>query len=129
MKKFLRRDARRFFKFGKGKGKKASWRRPRGRDNKMREKRKGYPAVVGIGYGTNRKERGKFKEKEIITVMNLQDLRKIQKHQIGIVGSVGKKKKLEIAKAAMEMKIELKNINPEKYISKNLKGAKNESKK
>jgi large subunit ribosomal protein L32e len=129
MKKFLRRDARRFSKFGKARGKKATWRKPKGRDNKMREKKKGYSAVVSIGYGTDKKVRDKFQEKEIVTIVNVQDLTKIQKNQIGLIGSVGKKKKLEIAKKAKEMKIELRNMNPEKYLAKNTKEKKDESKK
>ena len=52
MVKFLRRQAARYAKFGNGRGKKAKWRKPTGRDNKMREKIKGHPVVVSIGYGT-----------------------------------------------------------------------------
>ncbi|MEA3414300.1 MAG: eL32 family ribosomal protein [Nanoarchaeota archaeon] len=121
MVQFLRRDARRFSKFGKGRGKKATWKKPKGRDNKMREKRKGYPAVVSIGYGSDKKIKNKFEEKEVIKIMNAGDLEKIQKNQIGLIGSVGKKKKLEIAKKAKEMKIKLRNMNAEKYLTKNIK--------
>ena len=67
MVKFLRRQAARYAKFGNGKGKKAKWRKPTGRDNKMREKRKGYPAVVSIGYGTP-------ESKAKITIFNVADL-------------------------------------------------------
>ncbi|PJE81169.1 50S ribosomal protein L32e [Candidatus Pacearchaeota archaeon CG10_big_fil_rev_8_21_14_0_10_32_42] len=116
---FLRRDVTRFSKFGKGRGKKAKWRRPTGRDNKMREKRKGYPAVVGIGSRTMKKIRGLFEEKKPIKVMNLQDLEKIGKNEIGVVGNVGNKKKIEISKKAKELKIKLKNLNSEKFLKKN----------
>lgn len=120
-KTFLRRDAARFPKFGKGRGKKAKWRRPTGRDNKMREKRKGYPAVVGIGERKMKIIRGKLNEKTPVVVMNIKDLEKIGKNQIGVVGKVGKKNKIEISKKATEMKVELKNINPKTFLKKNLK--------
>src|SRR6056297_993908 len=104
MVKFLRRDVNRFAKFGKGRGKKATWRKPKGRDNKMREKRKGYPAVVSVGYRKNKNLRGTIKEKSPIEIMNVNDLKKMGKENIGIVGNVGKKKKIEIVKKAYEMK-------------------------
>lgn len=116
--KFLRRDAKRFSKFGKGKGKKASWRKPTGRDNKMREKRRGYAPVASIGYRSDKKIRGTIEEKNPIIVMNINDLAKIGEENIGIVGNVGIKKKIEIVKKAKEMKIELKNVNIEAFLKK-----------
>ncbi len=129
MVEFLRRDAKRFLKFGKGRGKKAKWRSPKGRDNKMREKRKGYPAVVSIGYGSEKSIRGKLNEKEPVTIMNVIDLKKIGKDQIGLVGKVGQKKKVEIVTQAAKMKIELKNINIEAFLKKLKKVNKKEDKK
>ena len=118
MVKFLRRDAKRFLKFGKGKGKKASWRKPTGRDNKMREKRRGYASVVSIGYRTDKEVRGTLEEKNPITIMNINDLTKIGKENIGIVGNIGAKKKIDIVKKAKEMKVKLKNINVEAFLKK-----------
>lgn len=118
MVKFLRRDVHRFLKFGKGRGKKAKWRAPKGRDNKMREKRKGYPVVVSIGYGSEKSMRGKLNEKEPVTIMNILDLKKIGKDQIGLVGKVGKKNKIEIVKEAAKMKADLKNVNIESFLKK-----------
>ncbi len=128
MVKFLRRDVNRFAKFGKGKGKKAKWRAPKGRDNKMREKRKGYPVVVSIGYKSEKTLRGKINEKEPVTIMNILDLKKIGKDQIGLIGKVGKKKKIEIVTEAKKMKVELKNVNIESFLKK-LNKAKEETKK
>ena len=54
--KFLRRTWSRYSKLGKQRKKKQIWKAPKGRDNKMREKRKGYPAVVSIGYKKPQKE-------------------------------------------------------------------------
>ena len=116
--KFLRRDVRRFFKFGKGRGKKAKWRKPTGRDNKMREKRKGYPVVVSIGYGTDKNKKGKIKERIPVKINNIQELENLNKNQIGIVGKIGKKKKIELVRKAKELKIELQNINIDSFLKK-----------
>jgi len=78
----------------------------------MREKRRGYASVVSIGYSSDKEKVNKIKEKTPIQIKNTKDLNKIQKDNIGIVGRVGKKKKIEIAKKAKEMKIELYNLNP-----------------
>jgi len=111
MVKFLRRDSKRFSKFGKGRGKKAIWRKPTGRDNKMREKRKGYAAVVSIGYGS--KDR-----KEATIINNVKELLELKRKDLVIVGNVGQKKKIEIAKKAQEMKIELTNLNSKSFLKK-----------
>lgn len=117
-KKFLRVDATRFSKFGNGKGKKAKWRNPTGRDNKMREKRKGHPITVSIGYRTEKEVRGTLNEKKPVKVMNVKDLSRIKKNEIGVLGKVGKKNKIEIAKKAKELKIEIKNLNVNSFLKK-----------
>ena len=123
MKKFLRRDAVRFSKFSKGKGKKAKWRSPKGRDNKMREKKKGYPGVVSIGYSTDRKSRDKIEGLIPLKIQNLKDLENATTKNILIIRSVGKKKKLLILEKAKEMKIKVHKTNIDRKIEK-LKGAK-----
>ena len=128
MVKFLRRTWSRYSKLGKRRKKKQVWRKPTGRDNKMREKRKGYPAVVSIGYRSNKKSRDKLMDKKPVKINNLRELEKIKENEIAIIGGVGKKKKIEIANKAKEMKIELYNMNPEKFLKLNTK-PKNEVKK
>ena len=123
MAKFLRRTWNRYGKLGKGKKKKQVWRSPKGRDNKMREKRKGYPGVVSIGY-----KKKKSEKKNIRTIRNLKDLEKIKKNEIIILGNVGKKKKIEIAKEAKKMKISVQNLNIKKFLKKSEK-KKEETKK
>ena len=49
MKKFLRRTWDRYSKLGKGRKKLQKWRKPSGRDNKIREKKKGHSRLVDIG--------------------------------------------------------------------------------
>ncbi len=125
MVKFLRRISNRYSKLGKRRKKKQIWRRPTGRDNKMRERRKGYPARVSIGYKSDKKD-----QKEIIVIKNVGELENIKKNVQVIVGNVGKKKKIEIVKKAKEKKIEIQNLNIKNFlkeVEKNKKTKKTES--
>ena len=117
-KKFLRRIWGRYSKLGKRRKKKQVWRKPTGRDNKMREKRKGYPAVVSVGYKQDKKLRGNLEGKTPRLVQNVKDLESIKKNEIAIIGNIGKKKKIEIAKKAKEMKIEIYNLNAKTFLKK-----------
>jgi len=87
----------------------------------MREKRKGYPVVVSIGYKRDTKSRGKIQDKQIVIIRNTKDLEKIKKNQISIIGKIGKKKKIEIAEKAKEKKIQIYNLNTEKFLKKKIK--------
>jgi large subunit ribosomal protein L32e len=115
-KKFLRRTWSRFSKLGKGRKKKQKWRRPSGRDNKMRERRKGYPSRVSVGYKQPVKE-------QPILVSNVAELSKVKNKKV-IIGNVGKRKKIEIAKKSKEMKIEIQNLNVKKFLKGNEKSNK-----
>lgn len=120
-KKFLRRIWSRYSKLGKRRKKKQKWKNPTGRDNQMRLKRKGYPRVVSSGYSNDKKDRNKINGKTPLWIYNVRDLEKLGKENIGIVASVGKKKKTEIAKKANEMKIEIYNMNTKKILKENKK--------
>ena len=122
--KFLRRDWKRHSKLGKKRKKKQTWRRPTGRDNKMREKRKGYPKIVQIGY------KNKESKIEEVFVYNLNDFKKVGtgKGKKVFIGKVGKKKRIEIVKKAKEMKITFENLNINKIL-KQLRKIKPEEKK
>jgi len=124
MAKFLKRTWNRYSKLGKGRKKKQVWRRPKGRDNKMREKRKGYPMVVSVGYKKKKSER-----KLVRVVRNIEDLEKTEKNDMIIMGNVGKKKKIEIAKKAIKMKIPIQNINIKKFLKRSEKQKETEQKK
>ncbi len=119
--KFLRRDWSRYSKLGKNRKKKQKWKNPKGRDNKMRERRKGYPAVISIGYKKDKKNLGKIENKVPVIVKNLNELEKIKKNEIVILGRIGKKKKIEVAKKAEEMKIKIHNLNIKKFLKENNK--------
>ena len=113
-KEFIRQDSMRYSRLGKKRKKLQKWRKPRGRDSKMRLKRKSYPSVVSIGYKSPRKELGKINGKTPVLVYNLNDLKKANKNSIIILAKIGAKKKLELIKHADENKIEIYNIRREK---------------
>jgi large subunit ribosomal protein L32e len=109
--KFLRRDTSRHSRLGKKRKKLQTWRRPKGRDNKMREKRKGYPAVVSPGYKKSKDQSGKIDSLFPLRVFNVSDLDKANKNNIVIIASVGAKKKMEIIKEAQNRKLKIYNLN------------------
>ena len=118
-KKFLRQDTNRYSKLGKKRKKLQKWRRPKGRDSKMRLKRKSYPATVSIGYRTSRKERGKINGKNLVLVHNIKDLQNLRKEDMALLARVGAKKKMELIKFAEEKNIKIINLS----------GGKNETRK
>ena len=116
--KFLRRNWSKASRLGKGRKKKQIWRSPKGRHSKTRGERKGYPAIVKIGYRQNQEESGLIKNKVPVIIKNLNDLSKMEKNEIAIVGNVGNKKRLEILKAAKEKGIQISNINATRLLKK-----------
>lgn len=124
---FLRRKWSKYSKFGSGgRPNKRKWRKPKGRDNKMREKNKGYPPVVSIGYRTKKTERMNFP-----VIRTIRDLEKVEKGVIVVIGKIGMKKKLEIVEKAKSMNLIVQNINVRRFLRKNKKAdkeTKNESK-
>lgn len=125
---FLRRAWKKYSKLGKNRKSKQVWRSPKGRDNKMREKRKGYPAVVSVGYKKEKEFRGKIENKKLKLIKNLKELEKVSKNELATIGNIGKKKKIELVKKAKEKGIEIYNLNVDKFLKKNTKEKKNESK-
>lgn len=117
--RFIRRIWNRYSKLGKRRKKKQIWRRPTGRDNPMRQKRRGYPATVSIGYKTDKKEIGKVKGKTPIEVRNVKDLEKVTKDNVIVLGNLGKKKKIEVVAKVKEKGLEIANLNAKKFLKKN----------
>jgi len=114
MVKFLRRIWKRYSKLGRKRKKKQVWRRPKGRDNKMRERRRGYPVRVEVGY-----KKGNRKKEFIVNT--LLDLEKVNKNDLVVIGKVGRRKKIELLKKAEEKKIPITNLNLKKYLEKDKK--------
>jgi large subunit ribosomal protein L32e len=119
--KFLRRNTGDYSRLGKNRKKLQKWRSPKGRDNKMRLRRKGYPRTVEVGYKKDLKERGKIEGKEVIIVGNIEGINKAKKENIIILEKIGKKKKIEIAKIAKEKGLKIKNLDIEKFLKENEK--------
>jgi len=110
---FLRRGWYKHKRIGKGKKRKVGWRKPKGRDNKMRESRKGKPPIVSIGYKKQKDNR----KKRII--YSIKDLENANKNDIIILGKTGKKRKIEIIKKAIESGIVFQNVNLRRFLKKN----------
>jgi len=88
------------------------WRRPKGIDNKMRQKRKGWPRTVNVGYGSPKAVRHLHPTGfEEVTVFNVGDLTIVdpetQVARIG--GSVGRRKRKDILREAAELGIKILN--------------------
>ncbi len=107
--KFLRRASFRHSKLGKGRKKKQVWRRPTGRDNKMREQIRGKPAVVKIGYRKQETEKMKV-------IRNINDIAGLEKGDRVVLGNVGAKKKIELVKNLNERKIDIANLNTKRFL-------------
>jgi len=89
-----------------------AWRRPRGRDSKMRLEVKGWPPKAKVGYGSPRTVRGLHPSGyQEVLVHNPEELRKLDpaKQAARIAGPVGKKKRIEIIELAKELGIKVLN--------------------
>ena len=108
--KFARQESWRYKRL------KENWRRPRGLDNKMRRRVKGWPSCPSVGYRGPKESRGlhpsAFKE---VMVFNLNDLNKIapELEAIRIASSVGNRKRAEIIREARERGIHI--LNPREF--------------
>ena len=125
-KRFLRRVWSRYSKLGRNRKKKQKWRRPKGRDNKMREKRRGYMATVRIGYRGNKEKRGKINGKEIAVIFNKKELLEAnERNRMIMIGKTGRKNKIILALAAKEKGIKIHNLNIDRFLQDNpIKGGK-----
>tara|TARA_Y100000310_G_scaffold261329_1_gene270627 strand:- start:88 stop:342 length:255 start_codon:yes stop_codon:yes gene_type:complete len=81
----------------------------------MREKRRGYPAVVSVGYKKPRSETGRVHGLVPVLVSSVKELERVDAKTESVILSkrLGAKKKLELMKAAREKKLKLVNVTTE----------------
>ncbi len=86
------------------------WRKPRGKDNKMRMKRSGKQPLVSVGYRGPKEVRGTHASglREIM-IANPAQIEGLENVIIRINATVGNKKKIEIVKKAVESNLKIAN--------------------
>ena len=111
--KFIRQESWRYDRLAE------SWRKPKGKDNKMRLQKSGVPALVKVGYRGPRAARGLhpsgYRDNLIHNTAELVKLDP-KKDAARIGHTVGKKKRIEIISKAVELGIKV--LNPGNLISK-----------
>lgn len=100
------------------------WKRPKGLQSKMRERRKGNPKYIEPGYGSPVAVKGATAEGLLpVVVMSVAGLEKLgADHGVVISATVSMRKKALIAKAATERKLKLLNWNVEEMEKKMSEG-------
>jgi ribosomal protein L32E len=116
--KFLRKDTCKLLRLGRRKKKLRKWRRAKGRHSKVREKRRGYLKAPLIGYRKQAETRGLIAGLKPKIIHNVAELNQVGPKEIIIIGKIGKKKKIEIAKLAVESKKKILNLNAELFLKK-----------
>ena len=112
---FVRQESWRYKKLA------SNWRRPKGKDNKMRKQVSGVPRLVKVGYKGPRISRGLHPSGyNDVLVFNTRDLTKIdpKKDAVRIAHGVGNKKRIDIVSEAT--KLQIKILNPGKIEAKKL---------
>jgi large subunit ribosomal protein L32e len=98
------------------------WRKPRGKHSPIRQKHKGKPKMVSIGYGSPKEVKGLHNSGVLpVIVHNKKQLESINPEKQGIIfsRSIGSKKKIEFIKFALEKKLPIINLkDPQKLIEK-----------
>jgi large subunit ribosomal protein L32e len=105
--KFVRAESWKYDRFS------VSWRRPRGLDNKIRRKIKGWPAGVSVGYKGPKIARGLHPSgyREVL-VYNAQDISTIEPatQAARIAHTVGKRKRALIIAEAKKLNVKILNV-------------------
>ncbi|MEM0079328.1 MAG: 50S ribosomal protein L32e [Nitrososphaerota archaeon] len=104
---FVRQESWRYVRL------KPNWRKPKGKDSKMRLQKSGAPQLVKIGYRTPKKYRNLHPSGYIeVLVSRVEELEKLDPsiHAVRIASTVGRLKKIKIMEEAE--KRGLKILNP-----------------
>nr|MDP9015993.1 50S ribosomal protein L32e [Thermoproteota archaeon] len=96
-----------------------NWRKPKGKDNKMRKQKSGMPALVKVGYRSPKAARGLhpsgYRDNLIHNTSELARLDP-KRDAARIAHTVGKKKRIDIINKALELGIKV--LNPGNLMSK-----------
>jgi large subunit ribosomal protein L32e len=104
--KFIRQESWRYSRLAE------NWRKPKGKDNKMRKQKSGMPAIVKVGYRGPRAARGLHPSGYTDNVVhNTAELARLdpKKDAARIGRTVGKKKRIEIINKAVGLGIKVLN--------------------
>ena len=116
--KFLRTDSHKYSRLGIRRKNKQVYRKSKGGENKIRLNMKGHLRNVRSGFRNEKSIRGLIKGLKPVMIFNINDLKNIKKEEIGVLASVGNKRKKEIAEYMQKEKISLGNFNPVKFLEK-----------
>ena len=106
-KKFTRRATPFFSRLGKNRKKKQIWRKPKGRDNKMRERRRGRDSRPEVGLANSKQEKGKILGFRPMLVSKIEQLKKVGKENIVIIAKMGKRKRQIIMQEAEKLGLKI----------------------
>ncbi|HEX2014180.1 MAG TPA: 50S ribosomal protein L32e [Nitrososphaera sp.] len=104
--RFIRQESWRYDKLSE------NWRKPKGKDNKMRKQKSGMPAIVKVGYRGPRLSRGLHPSGYSDNVIhNVNELNRLdpKKDAARLAHTVGKRKRLKIVAKASELGIKVLN--------------------
>jgi len=110
--KFVRQESWRYVRLETG------YRRPRGKDSRMRLQKSGSPPLAKVGYGSDRRYRGLHPSGYTEAIVNnMKDLEKLSpdKHAVRISGRLGMRKRLMVFEAAQSKGFKVLNppLKPE----------------
>ncbi len=104
--KFIRQESWRYDRLAE------NWRKPKGKDNKMRKQKSGMPAIVKVGYRGPRVARGLHPSGYTDNLVhNLNELSRLdpKKDAARLGHTVGKRKRVEMIAKASELGIKVLN--------------------
>jgi large subunit ribosomal protein L32e len=104
--KFIRQESWRYDRLAE------NWRKPKGKDNKMRKQKGGYPALVKVGYRGPRLARGLhpsgYTDNLVYNIADLSGL-DAKKDAVRLARTVGSRKRREIIEQATKLGFKILN--------------------